>query len=174
MMYIYTITGDNTVECRHSLYTALTILHACDVYVHMYVLQQVITRLSVGTAFTLALTDAGELYGWGRNDAGQLGLGGGMSMDVYAMENLPRQVCIYPQYYTILYPSVYYTRSTYLCIYMHYEHCDALLYYSMLYYGMTAEYCIIVSYCVMMYMLWKTYRDRYIPNSKRYNYRQML
>jgi alpha-tubulin suppressor-like RCC1 family protein len=53
---------------------------------------QVITRLSVGHAFTLALASSGELYGWGRNDAGQLGLGGGLSMDVYAMENLPRQV----------------------------------------------------------------------------------
>ncbi|KAG5187127.1 putative regulator of chromosome condensation like protein [Tribonema minus] len=53
---------------------------------------KVITRLSVGHAFTLALASTGELYGWGRNDAGQLGLGGGFSMDVYAMENLPRQV----------------------------------------------------------------------------------
>jgi Regulator of chromosome condensation (RCC1) repeat len=72
----------------------LTTLHAHAV-VSIHLQSQVITRLSVGTAFTLALTDAGELYGWGRNDAGQLGLGGGMAMDVYAMENLPRQVYMY-------------------------------------------------------------------------------
>lgn len=45
-----------------------------------------------GHAFSLALTSEGEVYGWGRNDAGQLGLGGGLTMDVYAMENDPRLV----------------------------------------------------------------------------------
>jgi Regulator of chromosome condensation (RCC1) repeat len=81
------------IRCKYVSTTQqpLTTLHVnCVLCIH--VRSQVITRLSVGTAFTLALTDAGELYGWGRNDAGQLGLGGGMAMDVYAMENLPRQV----------------------------------------------------------------------------------
>eukprot|EP00953_Heterococcus_sp_UTEX-ZZ885_P013031 7448-Heterococcus_DN1.PRE.1 len=78
----------------------LTTLHAHGVLC-IHVRSQVITRLSVGTAFTLALTDAGELYGWGRNDAGQLGLGGGMAMDVYAMENLPRQSLIAQDVHTL-------------------------------------------------------------------------
>ncbi|CAM9722267.1 unnamed protein product [Discosporangium mesarthrocarpum] len=50
----------------------------------------IITDIQVGHAFTLALSSDGELFVWGRNDAGQLGLGGGLSMDVYAMEDLPK------------------------------------------------------------------------------------
>lgn len=33
-----------------------------------------------GHAFCLALTSEGEVLGWGRNDQGQLGLGGGLTM----------------------------------------------------------------------------------------------
>ena len=32
------------------------------------------------------------MFGWGRNDQGQLGLGGGLTMDVYAAEVLPRSI----------------------------------------------------------------------------------
>ncbi|CAM9836171.1 unnamed protein product [Chrysoparadoxa australica] len=50
---------------------------------------KVIKSISVGNAFTLALSEEGELYCWGRNDTGQLGQGGGLSMDVYCFEDLP-------------------------------------------------------------------------------------
>mmetsp|Transcript_1709 Transcript_1709/g.2533 ORF Transcript_1709/g.2533 Transcript_1709/m.2533 type:complete len:420 (+) Transcript_1709:81-1340(+) len=51
-----------------------------------------IRRLSVGQAFTLAACADGRVYGWGRNDQGQLGLGGGLQMDVYNMEEVPTLV----------------------------------------------------------------------------------
>lgn len=38
-----------------------------------------------GHAFSLALTERGRLYGWGRNDQGQLGQGASMALDVYSM-----------------------------------------------------------------------------------------
>lgn len=40
----------------------------------------------------MALSSDGEVFGWGRNDQGQLGLGGGLTMDVYAAEVLPRTI----------------------------------------------------------------------------------
>lgn len=40
----------------------------------------------------MALSSEGEVFGWGRNDQGQLGLGGGLTMDVYAAEVLPRTI----------------------------------------------------------------------------------
>lgn len=51
-----------------------------------------VIQISGGPSFTLALTEEGVIYGWGRNDKGQLGVGGGLMIDVYAMENLPRPV----------------------------------------------------------------------------------
>jgi len=53
---------------------------------------QRVTRVATGHAFTLALTDDGILHAWGRNDKGQLGDGGGLMVDMYAMENLPRPI----------------------------------------------------------------------------------
>jgi E3 ubiquitin-protein ligase HERC2 len=51
--------------------------------------EDVIVELVGGHAFTMALSDEGKLYVWGRNDQGQLGLGGTLSLDVYSMETYP-------------------------------------------------------------------------------------
>ncbi|GBG25543.1 Serine/threonine-protein kinase Nek8 [Hondaea fermentalgiana] len=51
-----------------------------------------IVSIATGNSFSLALSDDGKVYGWGKNDQAQLGLGGSMSMDVYAMEEMPRQI----------------------------------------------------------------------------------
>ncbi|KAJ1460733.1 regulator of chromosome condensation 1/beta-lactamase-inhibitor protein II [Pelagophyceae sp. CCMP2097] len=51
-----------------------------------------ILQLEAGSAFTLALDSAGQIHCWGRNDQGQLGVGGGLQMDVYSMEDVPRVV----------------------------------------------------------------------------------
>jgi len=51
-----------------------------------------VTQACAGHAFNLVLTDQGEVYCWGKNDQGQLGLGGGLAMDVYSMENFPRLI----------------------------------------------------------------------------------
>jgi len=48
--------------------------------------------IAVGHAFNLVLTSDGEIYCWGKNDKGQLGLGGGLAMDVFSMENFPRLI----------------------------------------------------------------------------------
>lgn len=45
-----------------------------------------------GHSFTLVLTDDGMIHGWGRNDKGQLGTGGGMMVDMYAMNELPTPI----------------------------------------------------------------------------------
>lgn len=50
---------------------------------------ETIRQISAGNAFSLALTNDGMIYAWGRNDKGQLGDGGGLMVDMYAMENLP-------------------------------------------------------------------------------------
>eukprot|EP00550_Attheya_septentrionalis_P009578 CAMPEP_0198288576 /NCGR_PEP_ID=MMETSP1449-20131203/7027_1 /TAXON_ID=420275 /ORGANISM="Attheya septentrionalis, Strain CCMP2084" /LENGTH=402 /DNA_ID=CAMNT_0043986739 /DNA_START=186 /DNA_END=1390 /DNA_ORIENTATION=+ len=49
-----------------------------------------VVDITGGLAFTLALTKDGILHGWGRNDKGQLGMGMGLAVDMYAMEALPR------------------------------------------------------------------------------------
>ena len=48
-----------------------------------------VTQLVSGHAFSIALTEQGDLFGWGRNDQGQLGQGGTMSLDVYSMNADP-------------------------------------------------------------------------------------
>lgn len=51
-----------------------------------------IVDIACGNSFCLALTSEGQIYGWGKNDQSQLGIGGSMSMDVYNMEYLPTHV----------------------------------------------------------------------------------
>eukprot|EP00516_Mucochytrium_quahogii_P006280 CAMPEP_0203763006 /NCGR_PEP_ID=MMETSP0098-20131031/15739_1 /ASSEMBLY_ACC=CAM_ASM_000208 /TAXON_ID=96639 /ORGANISM=" , Strain NY0313808BC1" /LENGTH=418 /DNA_ID=CAMNT_0050657609 /DNA_START=307 /DNA_END=1563 /DNA_ORIENTATION=- len=51
-----------------------------------------IVDIACGHSFNLALDSDGKVWGWGKNDQSQLGLGGGISMDVYAMEDMPRQL----------------------------------------------------------------------------------
>lgn len=46
-------------------------------------------QIASGHAFNLVLTKEGKVFCWGRNEQGQLGLGGGISMDVYSMEAVP-------------------------------------------------------------------------------------
>jgi len=50
---------------------------------------EAITQIAGGESFTLALTKEGVIYGWGRNNKGQLGTGFGMAVDMYAMEQIP-------------------------------------------------------------------------------------
>jgi alpha-tubulin suppressor-like RCC1 family protein len=46
------------------------------------------TQIAGGKSFTLALSD-GVVYGWGRNQKGQLGTGFGLAVDMYSMEQVP-------------------------------------------------------------------------------------
>jgi E3 ubiquitin-protein ligase HERC2 len=46
-------------------------------------------QISAGSVHSLALTNNGELYGWGKNDAGQLGQGGQIVADLNTMEEYP-------------------------------------------------------------------------------------
>jgi alpha-tubulin suppressor-like RCC1 family protein len=56
------------------------------------ILTKGVTQIAGGKSFTLALTDEGVLYGWGRNHKGQLGTGYGMAVDMYAMEPVPSPI----------------------------------------------------------------------------------
>eukprot|EP00644_Phytophthora_capsici_P013878 jgi/Phyca11/535691/estExt2_fgenesh1_pg.C_PHYCAscaffold_400059 len=48
-----------------------------------------IVSIAAGRDFSFALTDNGELYSWGGNSQNQLGIGGGLAMDVYNIESIP-------------------------------------------------------------------------------------
>ncbi|DAZ97478.1 TPA: hypothetical protein N0F65_009961 [Lagenidium giganteum] len=48
-----------------------------------------ITSIAAGKDFSFAITDDGELYGWGGNSSSQLGQGGGMAVDLHRMESIP-------------------------------------------------------------------------------------
>ncbi len=52
----------------------------------------IIRQISCGHSFTLALTTDGIIYSFGKNDKGQLGTGGGMMVDMYAMSSLPTPI----------------------------------------------------------------------------------
>lgn len=51
-----------------------------------------IVQIAGGKSFTLALTNDGIVYGWGRNHKGQLGTGFGMAVDMYSMEQIPTPI----------------------------------------------------------------------------------
>lgn len=48
--------------------------------------------IAAGTAHTLALTADNRLFGWGKNDASQLGLGANIVMDLNTMEEFPTPI----------------------------------------------------------------------------------
>jgi hypothetical protein len=48
-----------------------------------------VAQVAAGAAHALALTERGEVWVWGKNDAGQLGLGGSVLMDLNTMEEYP-------------------------------------------------------------------------------------
>jgi alpha-tubulin suppressor-like RCC1 family protein len=50
-----------------------------------------IVQIASAYSHTLALTDKGEVFVWGRNDSGQLGLDGSF-IDIYSMEEVPRSI----------------------------------------------------------------------------------
>ena len=51
-----------------------------------------VTSITAGSSFNAAVLRSGALYTWGRNDHGQLGLGGGLILDQYSMESVPQRV----------------------------------------------------------------------------------
>lgn len=53
-------------------------------------------RIAVGAGFTLALDDKGQVWGWGRNGYGQLGLGEDAALDIQAAESVPTVIPHFP------------------------------------------------------------------------------
>ena len=51
-----------------------------------------VASIAAGSSFNAAVLRSGALYTWGRNDHGQLGLGGGLILDQYSMESAPQRV----------------------------------------------------------------------------------
>jgi len=51
-----------------------------------------VIQIAGGKSFTLALTNDGVVYGWGRNHKGQLGTGLGLAVDMYAMQAVPEPI----------------------------------------------------------------------------------
>lgn len=62
-----------------------------SLYLEPVELLQSADQIEGGKSFTLALNE-GVVYGWGRNDKGQLGTGFGMAVDMYSMEEVPRPI----------------------------------------------------------------------------------
>jgi len=54
--------------------------------------QTTIARIGAGSNFSAALSTSGELWVWGRNDQGQMGLGEEAMGDMYSAERYPRLV----------------------------------------------------------------------------------
>jgi alpha-tubulin suppressor-like RCC1 family protein len=48
-----------------------------------------VVAIASGQLHGLALTDKGDIWAWGKNDAGQLGVGGAILMDLNTMEEFP-------------------------------------------------------------------------------------
>lgn len=51
-----------------------------------------VSQIRAGTSFNAAITDDGKIFTFGRNNAGQLGLGAGLTLDTYSMESVPSEV----------------------------------------------------------------------------------
>ena len=88
-------TDGEVMSCGAGEYGRLGVGGAMDEYNFLpvdYLSDVDITQLVSGHAFSLALTEEGNLFGWGRNDQGQLGQGGTMSLDVYAMNSVPTPI----------------------------------------------------------------------------------
>lgn len=56
-----------------------------------------IVKVGAGNNFSAAMSSSGELWVWGRNDQGQLGLGEEAMGDMYSAESFPRLVTSLPQ-----------------------------------------------------------------------------
>jgi alpha-tubulin suppressor-like RCC1 family protein len=50
-----------------------------------------VVEVSAGFNHSIALTESGRMFAWGRNDQGQLGLGDSF-IDIYSMEDMPRLI----------------------------------------------------------------------------------
>jgi alpha-tubulin suppressor-like RCC1 family protein len=50
-----------------------------------------VTQVCAGFNHSIALTESGRIFAWGRNDQGQLGLGDSF-IDIYSMEDMPRVI----------------------------------------------------------------------------------
>ena len=51
-----------------------------------------VIKIDCGGSFSALITDAGNLYVWGRNDSGQLGLGEESQGDMHSAERYPRRI----------------------------------------------------------------------------------
>ena len=51
-----------------------------------------VTKVACGGSFSALITDGGNLYVWGRNDSGQLGLGEESQGDMHSAERYPRRI----------------------------------------------------------------------------------
>lgn len=60
-----------------------------------------VDKIYANKEFSMILTKDGSLYGWGRNDRQQLGIGGGLAMDIYSCENSPELIGIESSVITI-------------------------------------------------------------------------
>lgn len=63
-----------------------------QLYLDTVEILQEATQIAGGHSSTLALTREGVIYGWGRNQMGQLGTGFGMAVDMYSMEQIPTPI----------------------------------------------------------------------------------
>jgi alpha-tubulin suppressor-like RCC1 family protein len=93
-MTVLTTEGE-VLTCGAGSYGRLGNLetHTDQLYLEpVEMLQSGVTDISGGKSFTMALKDDGVLYGWGRNDKGQLGIGFGMAVDMYSMASVPEPI----------------------------------------------------------------------------------
>ena len=54
-----------------------------------------IIKIACGASFSSFITDAGNIYVWGRNDSGQLGLGEESQGDMHSAERYPRRISFF-------------------------------------------------------------------------------